>query len=502
MLFPFESPGPPLPSPRTLVCFGHERAYYRDVIVSERETYVSLDARPGVEGEVQPESRLYDAEKLVASLPSERRPDLIVTRIDATLRCAPVNVAALGIPSVLVVGDTHHQSTPIRTCLAYAMTNPHDLVIGEFNRQHLHFFQEAGVRNVRWLPSFTLSPCERIRATSPVHQCGFAGQAGPSHPYRFSVLSDLERRGVSVKRLLGTRDQAADLYAQSNCTLNVSLNGDFNLRVFETMAAGGTLVTDRLTPESGLDKLFKEGTDLVTFGHPSELPGIIERLAQSPQEAVRIARSGTERYRALHTPHHRRRQLFDLLRNGQEEPAFSLHAPVRPPGATPMGDILELRIGLYELVQELHRMSAELHLLYWPSIDTRFATDMLDLPRARVALAALTAELSAGRAPPSVTDWRSAELAQRVTRLDLRGMALPPVRMGLAVCAAADATSPTMAYLLGAGVIDAVAVLDTLNNPRLGLQVSQTLARMGAHPWITQPLIMSAMPGRARRDLL
>ena len=55
----------------------------------------------------------------------------------------------------------------------------------------------------------------------------------------------------------GSRDHAADMCASSVVSFNASLNGDLNLRVFETLSAGGCLLTDRLSAQSGLDLILK-----------------------------------------------------------------------------------------------------------------------------------------------------------------------------------------------------------------------------------------------------
>ena len=75
--------------------------------------------------------------------------------------------------------------------------------------------------------------------TDPSRPLTFVGQVGRFHPYRRWVLQQVQAAGLPLETLRGTLAQTADIYADSQITLNISLNGDLNLRVFEALAAGG-----------------------------------------------------------------------------------------------------------------------------------------------------------------------------------------------------------------------------------------------------------------------
>ena len=61
------------------------------------------------------------------------------------------------------------------------------------------------------------------------------------------------------------------MYAQSTVSFNASLSGDLNMRVFEVLSAGGFLLTDRLSPQAGLELLLRPGHDCETYGDAEEL---------------------------------------------------------------------------------------------------------------------------------------------------------------------------------------------------------------------------------------
>src|ERR1700752_3043196 len=100
----------------------------------------------------------YDLAVQIERLPAEQRPDLVVVRADATRRNRPSNLASVKARRVLLIGDTHHGRAPIEGLIRYARSEPFDLILLDYTRQHGHFFQEAGLREVHWLPAFAIDP--------------------------------------------------------------------------------------------------------------------------------------------------------------------------------------------------------------------------------------------------------------------------------------------------------------------------------------------------------
>ncbi|MFP6688354.1 MAG: glycosyltransferase [Alphaproteobacteria bacterium] len=68
------------------------------------------------------------------------------------------------------------------------------------------------------------------------------------------------------------------------------------MRIFEIMAAGGMVLTDRLAPQFGLSHLFREGEHLAAYGSIGELLEKIEHYLDHPEEAARIAAAGEAHY--------------------------------------------------------------------------------------------------------------------------------------------------------------------------------------------------------------
>lgn len=76
--------------------------------------------------------------------------------------------------------------------------------------------------------------------------------------------------------------------------LNISLNGDINLRLFEVTAHCGLLLTG-FTPLSGQLELYHQGSEILTFEGLENLIGLARELLASPGDCAAIANRGYAR---------------------------------------------------------------------------------------------------------------------------------------------------------------------------------------------------------------
>jgi hypothetical protein len=315
-------------------------------------------------------------------------PDIVVIKPDATGRNVPRNLNAVPGIKVLVLGDTHHMDRPIAWMLDYAASEPFDVMICHHARQHVHFFAHAGLKApCYWIPLLSVNPHPQPPAAKPTYPISFVGSMGPWHPYRTLVLDALKAAGLTLHLATSSQEGASDIYARSRISLNVSLNGDINHRVGEVMAAGGLLLTDRLSKESGLAALFEDGQHLVCYDDIDDLIDKARHYLTHPDEASAIRRAGTQRFFADHHPDRKRDQFLDLVLNGKAADGWDLSNDPRHRFAVPAGPIeLLKRVEVYEAVQELHRRSAHPRLLLAPGIDPAHASDGADLKRLQIRL--------------------------------------------------------------------------------------------------------------------
>ncbi len=389
--------------PRTIYCHHTDPGYIPPPRLSENMVVVGPFMETRRDGDrvislTSPKGR-YDLSALLQELPAEQAPEVIVVSIDATALNEPTNLAAFDCPKVALLADTHHLARPLRNALACLTEETFDFHIALYNRHHAHFFSDYGLKQVHWLPGLTVRQFDVAKPASTKREILFVGQAGKYHPRRRRLLAAIEARGLPLRILSCPAEQAARNYAEACITFNCSLNGDLNMRVFETLGAGGFLLTDSLSPQSGLARLFRDGEHLALYDSPDDLIAKIEYYLDRPDEAGEIARRGQQHYIECFSPERMIGMLWDILFEGTTEPISDIGEDRRT--ATPLNrtatpetrtatpepmtrNRMMARVELYEFVQELHRKEESVAVLVLPGVDPIMACDIADLPRVKV----------------------------------------------------------------------------------------------------------------------
>ncbi len=331
----------------------------------------------------------YDIAEVVSKLPPDQRPELVVVRADAGRANLPRNIAGLACPAVLVVGDTHHQRSPITTLLTYAKSEPYQAIILDYTRQHAHFFLEAGLDRVFWLPGFNV---ERMAvAPTPVDiPMSFVGGVDRVHPRRFALVEALQRAGLPLQVGRAPRVVARAIHARTRVNLNCSLNGDLNLRVLEVLASGGFLLTDRLGIESGFDALFADGQHIVAYDDIEDCIEKSRRYLRDALAAAAVARAGHAAYESVLAPERIRSDFFALCKGGAVRPEFEVGTDRR--SALPRAHehaALMRRVATYEVLQALQLAQETSAVLATPAADPYLLSDAADLVRVELAVDAI-----------------------------------------------------------------------------------------------------------------
>lgn len=339
----------------------------------------------------------YNLAALLDKLPTDQQPDAVVSLVDAAWRNTPRNLAAFSGPKALLIADTHHLSSPLIGMLKYAATEPYDRIIFLYDRHHLSFFHSAGFNNLYWFPGLTFPhndetvKAARMNKRSP--RIAFVGQSGKFHPHRARLLDALKKSKLSLDQRRLPQRQALEFYGGSSIGFNASLNGDLNLRVFEIIASGAALVTDRLAPESGLFQLFTEGKDIFTYSSADELTERAKHALNQPHETAQVGRAGAALFDQLFNAQVRRTAFENLLVNGTPVPAFAEQAStaVRKYFSGDTDRLLQGMI-VYESVQELHRTEEKVRVVITPSVEQDVADLWTSLPRVEIVRGPVSAE--------------------------------------------------------------------------------------------------------------
>ena len=348
---------------------------YTNLRVANRWKYVNTPA--GV----------FDYQTVSARL-AQQTPELILVHADATLGCLPVNLPP-SVPKALLIGDTHHLQSPIGNFLNYAAQVPFDSIV-LWNRQHAHFFTEFGFSNVFWIPGLTFSIPDVAVDGDRVNQLCFFGQIGPYHPRRFRIIQELQSLKIPIIGGRLTRRDSLDLAAKSTLSLNITLNSEFNLRIFESTRYGSLVLTDKLAPQSGLEVFYPDGEALVTYRNTKDLCEKIFHYSKDTASARAIAEKGQAVTKEYFSFEARRKALFALLNNDVTYDVFRLAGEPRcmlPACSPDQQDALLLRVKLYEYLQETHRVEEDVAVVLSAGINPLVAVDLADLVRLSQQLA-------------------------------------------------------------------------------------------------------------------
>ena len=371
---------------RILVSWYTTPRYIAPFDLSDHQTTVGPQAEPD-----QPKMMFagwtpageYDLWAALESQGLRTKFDAVVVWSDAGGSNRPLNLSAFDCPKILCVGDTQHMNRPIRTMIDYARKAGFDFIVSSHNRHHLHWFSEAGFANLAWIPALKVHHIPRPIKDRRESRICFVGQWTDFHPRRQRLLGTLRDHGLPIQAGRLARKESAELYARSVASFNASLNGDLNLRVFEVLSAGGCLLTDRLSSQSGLDLILREDRDFCAYGSEEELVDKARFLLREPAAALALARGGHHTYFHTMLPEQQAAALLEWVFNGRIDANYTIPQARPRPADAPS---LNLRLGIYEGLQELHRLLEKPRVLISPALPTILREDAADLYRLDISV--------------------------------------------------------------------------------------------------------------------
>ncbi len=330
----------------------------------------------------------FDVQPLIAELPPEQYPDVVVCHVDCGFGLKPRNLRDLRCPVILLAADSHWGDHALSMMVAYAKSEPFTRVVVLYDRHHVEFYRAAGVKDVHWFPGLTFPHGdERVRAAicdSRENQLALVGKTG-YHFRRQRLFAALIAAKLPLAWHQLKQADALSLYGRSLIGINVAMNGDLNLRVFETISVGAMLLTDRLSPAAGLDQLLAEGREKVSYTDEREFIDRARHYLSHTDEARAIGDAG-RRWFAEHFNEARRRCAFaELVEHGRDLPEFD--TPVRSGCWVSIGGdapSLESTMACYDVVNELHRQQEMVSVQVDETVPEVFSTILATLPRTRI----------------------------------------------------------------------------------------------------------------------
>jgi tetratricopeptide (TPR) repeat protein len=276
-----------------LRALGHE-------VIAAFETHADL-ARPGLP---------FDVRALWDRLPDA--PDLLLVADMLGPQALPHGLEAIPVPRLYYAIDIHVNAFWQRPYGALF-----DLVLVA-QKDWAPLFEGDGVP-AHWLPWGVDETVFRERGLARRHDVCFIGTVDPANrPKRAAALAALRERfevvtfGERPAERLGWEEMAVEL-ASSRIVFNESIMGDLNFRVFEAMACGAFLLTERIG--NGLTDLFTPGEHLDVYD-PDDLHEKVAHYLAAETERARIAAAGARLVHEHHTMGARMRELVALVGRG------------------------------------------------------------------------------------------------------------------------------------------------------------------------------------------
>ena len=279
------------------ILYSHHWSYVecqRHPIFSRDEIYITSYPDQADKIINLPIGTSYDVKEILTENYPNWQPDLFIAKVDSFFNVIPRNVKALDCPKILILGDTQHGVKPLERMIEYAKSEEYDFYITDHKRHHLWYYYLARIPNLYWLPGLFLNPPQgdlkiidfedsTIEPDFFTNKIIFVGQASKFHPRRKAILEYLHQQIPNFwSGRLSQRD-SLKAFSQAQISLNISLNGDLNLRFFEIISAGGFLLTDTLAEEAGMNLLLEEGKEYESFENVEQLINKIKYFLQYPE---------------------------------------------------------------------------------------------------------------------------------------------------------------------------------------------------------------------------
>jgi hypothetical protein len=231
-------------------------------------------------------------------LPAGWKPHLAVSISGGGVRMF-TNTGDLACPSVFLSVDTWQ-------CLRdYEEARHYDVVFTP-QKDYVRHLRAAGSRHVFWLPLACDPDYHHPVEGEKTCDISFAGSiSGAVHDERRRLLNRLSESFsvLSLESVFG--DACCRAMAAGWLAFNHSVVEDLNMRVFEAMAMGLPLLTNRASAANGLLDLFEDGKHLIVYDDEDNLVKAVRRYLDDDAARDRIAAEGRAEVLAKHTYEHR-----------------------------------------------------------------------------------------------------------------------------------------------------------------------------------------------------
>lgn len=241
---------------------------------------------------------------LVEALPQGWAPDLVVSIQSGAPQID--RIEWLNRPTAHISVDTWHAFAEL------IHARPYDFVFAA-QREFADHFASTGCAHAHWLPLACDPEVHRPVPCRKDYDLAFVGSTERMlHAQRVARLDRLAQRFSVLVDTALDGDAMASAYSRARIAFNSSIAQDVNMRVFEAMAMGMPLLTNRDADVNGLLDLFHDGEHLAAYDD-STLMDSAERLLQDTAARDTMGNAARREVLARHTYAHRVSQILNTI---------------------------------------------------------------------------------------------------------------------------------------------------------------------------------------------
>jgi len=339
---------------------------------------------------IRTSGRYFDIDEVLSQLSEDdQKIDLVFSVLEVSSTCFPENLSKIKCPKIALVADTHHLMYPISPIISYIKREniEHMLIVAQ--PAHLHFFYEAGITHTGLLPRSSLNFEKVDNKKSGVTYIGKKWSS--SHPRRSRMLQFLEKNLPKYNIPYNYYNRLPKLewlkvLKNSKITVISSLNGQFTPQIYSCLFAGTLCFVDELSSQSLLYKFFEPGKHLITWRNFKDLLKKIIYYHNHPNEAETIAKAGKlQAEENFATTENLALSISEFVFENKIDPRLlGINDERCNPERIESPEYFDIRVRLYENIQELHRIHESLKLISITEKSLKISADLADLPRIRI----------------------------------------------------------------------------------------------------------------------
>ena len=231
-------------------------------------------------------------------LPADWTPDLLVgiSKGGVALRTLPDTLIC---PSVYLSIDTWQSPGDYVDAQCYDFTFA-------AQQSFVDRLRSSGASNVSWLPLGCNPATHFPKEVEPDVDIAFVGNIIlPVHQQRHELLKRLQTSFTTAVVTRAFGDEVCEIMSRGRLAFNHCAVYDVNMRIFEAMAMGRPVLTNRDSAHNGLFDLFTDGEHLIAYDNEDDVVDKAGYYLTHAEEREAIARQGYEKVLANHTYLHR-----------------------------------------------------------------------------------------------------------------------------------------------------------------------------------------------------